>query len=380
MNGGDLSARHPGWLLFATAVLVGLSFHGIAQLRFTNDVMSWLPSQDPLRLATRLIDEELKGSMTLEVMVDTRRENGVKSPSFLLGLEELRRRTISIADVVKEIHQALNENRPEYYAVPEDANLVAQELLLFENTGSDDLEDVVDTRFSLARFSVKVPYVDPMEYDGFIQEVESEFRDVLGASVGIATTGFMGMMGQTLRHLIYGLARSYGLALLISTPLMVLLLGDLRTGLASMVPNLSPILLTLGLMGWLGVTIDMFTMMIGSVAIGLVVDDTIHFMYGFRRYYRASGDARRAVRETLETTGQALLFTSLVLSLGFGIFTLSQMQNLFYFGLFTSFAIASAFVLDILVSPALMVLATRGGAAQAGTPPQPGASQAAAGG
>jgi hypothetical protein len=311
--------------------------------------------------------------MALEVVIDTGRENGVKSPAFLAGLEELRLRTaelrrgdslhvgrsISISDVVKEIHQALNENRPDYYAVPQDADLIAQELLLFENTGSDDLEDLVDTRFRLARFSLKVPYVDPIEYDGFIEEVESEFREVLGDSVEIDTTGFMGMMGQTMHHVVFGLARSYGLAVLIITPLMMLLLANLRIGLASMIPNLTPILLSLALMGWLGVRIDMFTMMIGSIAIGLVVDDTIHFMHGFRRYYARSGDARRAVRETLETTGQALLFTSLVLSAGFLIFAFSQMQNLFYFGLFTSFAIASAFLIDILVSPALMVLATR---------------------
>ena len=142
-------------------------------------------------------------------------------------------------------------------------------------------------------------------------------------------------------------------------PLMILLLGNLRTGLASMVPNLSPIIVTLGVMGWLGITIDMFTMMIGGIAIGLVVDDTIHFMHGFRRYYARCGDARQAVRETLETTGQALLFTSITLALGFAIFTLSQMQNLFYFGALTSFTVVVAFALDILVSPALMVLATR---------------------
>jgi hypothetical protein len=108
------------------------------------------------------------------------------------------------------------------------------------------------------------------------------------------------------------------------------------------------------------VRIDMFTMMIGSIAIGLVVDDTIHFMHGFRRYYARHGDAQLAIQKTLETTGQALLFTSIVLSVGFSVFILSEMQNLTYFGLFTAFAIAMAFVLDILVSPALMVLATRG--------------------
>jgi predicted RND superfamily exporter protein len=370
---GDFSARHPAWVLSATALIIGLSLHGVTQLRFSNDIMRWLPEANPLRSATRLIDQELGGSMALEVVVDTGRENGVKSPDFLAGLEEIRLRvaelrrgdtlyvgrSISIADVVKEIHQALNENRSEYYAIPQDAALVAQELLLFENTGNDDLEDLVDTRFSLTRFSIKVPYVDPIEYDGFIEAVESEFREVLGESVEIETTGFMGMMGQTMHHVIFGLARSYGLALLIITPLMMLLLSDLRIGLASMIPNLTPILLSLGLMGWLGVRIDMFTMMIGSIAIGLVVDDTIHFMHGFRRNFAQGGDARQAVRETLETTGQALLFTSLILATGFLIFAFSQMENLSYFGLFTSLTIAAAFLIDILVSPALMVLATR---------------------
>ncbi len=336
--------------------------------------MSWLPPGNALRIATEEMDRALKGSMTLEVVVDTGVDDGVKQPRFLQALDalrpvvaEIRRgdhlfvgRTISIADVVKEIHQALNENRPDFYRVPDDRELVAQELLLFENTGSDDLGDVVDPPFRTARFTLKVPYVDPLRYDGFIEEIEALFAVHLPAGTRVDTTGFMGMMSQTINRVISGLARSYLLALAIIAPLMILLLGSVRTGLASMVPNLSPIIATLGLMGFLGVNIDMFTMMIGSIAIGLVVDDTIHFMHGFRRYYAKCGDAHLAVRQTLETTGQALLFTSIVLSLGFSVFVLSDMPNLLYFGLFTSFAIASAFLLDIAVSPALMILTTRG--------------------
>jgi predicted RND superfamily exporter protein len=371
-------------MVVAALVIVAVSTTGIARLQFSNDVMGWLPPDNPLRQSTDLIDRELKGSMTLEVVVDTGVENGIKDPALLKSLDDLsaqvqqvRRgdylfvgRTISIADVVKEIHQALNENRGEYYAIPDDARLVSQELLLFENTGSDDLEDVVDTQFRRARFTLKVPYTDPIRYDGFIGEVEDLFRNALPPGTEIATTGFMGMMGQTILRVIRGLARSYALALIIITPLMMVLLGSLRTGLASMLPNLSPIALTLGLMGWMGVHIDMFTMMIGSIAIGLVVDDTIHFMHGFRRYYARSGganggDARLAIRQTLESTGQALLFTSIVLTLGFSVFVLSEMQNLFYFGAFTAFAIAAAFMLDILVSPALMVLVARSDARRA---------------
>ena len=155
---------------------------------------------------------------------------------------------------------------------------------------------------------------------------------------------------------------------------MIILIGDLRLGLLSMIPNLAPILLVLGVMGWVGVPLDAFTLLIGSIAIGLAVDDTIHFMHNFRRYYERSGDVRLAVRETLESTGQALLFTSLVLSTGFFIFTFAALSNLFYFGFLTGLAIVLAFLADVILAPALLALVVgRGALGSSGTPTGEGA-------
>jgi predicted RND superfamily exporter protein len=154
--------------------------------------------------------------------------------------------------------------------------------------------------------------------------------------------------------------RSYLIALAIITPLMFLLLGTLRTGTAAMVPNVAPILLTLGLMGWAGIPLDTFTLLIGSIAIGLAVDDTIHFMHIFRKFYEELQDTRAAVRETLRTTGHALLVTSIVLSLSFFIYAFASLGNLAKFGLLTGATIIFAFVADITLSPALMALSTRG--------------------
>lgn len=369
---GDFSVMNPWPIIGATVAVITVSLFGVARLNFTQDVMSWLSPDDPLNEATEIIDGKLKGSITLELVADTGVENGVKDPVFLKSLDALGRRavdmrrgealsvgkTVAISDVVKEIHQALNANQKQFYAIPDDPALASQELLLFENTGSDDLEDVVDSQFQFARLTLKVPYADPLQYNIFIQDITEESRKILGDDVGIVVTGFMGMMGQTIHRVMSGMARSYGLALMIITPLMILLIGNLRGGLVSMVPNLTPIILTLGIMGWVGITIDMFTMMIGSIAIGLAVDDTIHLIHGFRRDFAACGDARLAIKQTLETTGRALLVTSVVLASGFMVFVLSDMQNLFYFGVLTSFTIASAFIIDILVTPALLVLVT----------------------
>jgi predicted RND superfamily exporter protein len=135
--------------------------------------------------------------------------------------------------------------------------------------------------------------------------------------------------------------------------------GSLRLGLVSMIPNLLPIVLVMGLMWLLGMPLDLFTMMIGSIAIGLAVDDTVHFMHNFRRYHAESGDVREAVRETLMTTGRAMLVTTVVLSIGFFIFMFSSMSNLRNFGLLTGLAILIALLADYLLAPALMTLLVR---------------------
>ncbi len=140
---------------------------------------------------------------------------------------------------------------------------------------------------------------------------------------------------------------------------MVLLLGSLRIGLLSMIPNLTPVIITLGFMGWAGVPVDLFTMLIGCIALGLAVDDTIHFMHGFKSCHDKTGNAESAVFETLHSTGRAMLITTCVLSLGFFIFMLADMKNIFNFGFLTGITIIMALLSDYFIAPALMVLANK---------------------
>jgi predicted RND superfamily exporter protein len=133
-------------------------------------------------------------------------------------------------------------------------------------------------------------------------------------------------------------------------------LGRLRLGLISMIPNFLPIVLGLGVMHWVGLPLDLMSILVGSIALGLAVDDTIHFFHNFQRYLQETGNPEEAVRRTLNTTGRAMLFTSVVLSIGFFSYTISEMNNLFSFGLITGLTILFAFLADLLVAPALMGL------------------------
>jgi predicted RND superfamily exporter protein len=368
IDAGVFSTRHSTPILVATFVLVVVSVYGASMIRVAHSPFDWFPEGDMVRRGMETMDTNMGGMGNIELIVDTGRVNGFHDPAFLESADRLRDyiytldirdvragKVQSLTDVLKETHRALNENRIEYYAIPEDPNLVSQELLLFENAGSDDVEDLVDSTFQSGRITVRVPMNDAMAFPPFIQAVVEEAERVFGPEVSIRVSGIVHVIGATMTAVIQTMLRSYAMALAIITPLMVLLIGNVRVGLLAMIPNLTPILLTLGIMGWADIPLDTFTLLIGSVAMGLAVDDTIHFMHNFRRYFDEHANVEVAVRKTLETTGQALLFTSIVLALGFAIYTQAYLTNLFYFGLLTALTIVFAFLADIVLAPALLV-------------------------
>jgi hypothetical protein len=366
---GDAVARRPRVAILTWVPPVLLALAGVPRLRFSNDPLRWFPPEHPFRAATELVDRALGGSMSLEVMLDGGSDGAFHDPAALRRLEELERcaidatygaapigKALSLADVVKEIHQALNANQPAHYRLPESRRLVAQELLLFELAGSDDLEDFVDTRFRTTRLTLRLPHLDGMEAARLVERLEARFRSMLGDDMVLAMTGFSAVMARTFAALIRSMAGSYATAFVLIVPLMILLAGNVRDGLLGMLPNIIPVLLTLGLMGWCGFPVDMSTVMVGPIILGLVDDDTIHFLHGFGRHYRRSRDPRAAIRHTLSTDGPAMLFASVILAVGFGVYVLASMANVVYFGLLAAFAVVAAFVAEVLLTPALLVL------------------------
>lgn len=362
----DFSVNRRKLVLGISLLIIAVGVAGALQVRFSHKPFEWFPKEHPVREATDFIDQRMRGASTVEVVIDTGEENGLYSPVRLDKLAELQTeinqidrgelfigKTMAVTDILKEINQALNENRSAYYTIPDDRGLIAQEFLLFSNSGSDDLEDWVDSGFSKARFTAKMPWVDAIYYIDFTKELNQRFSEALDNS-DITVTGMATLLGRTMGASIHSMANSYVWAAAIITVMMILLIGDIRIGLISMIPNLTPIILTLGIMGWLDLPLDLFTMLIGSIAIGLAVDDTIHFMHNYRRYHHDTGNVLEAVRSTLLTTGRAMLVTTVVLSIGFFIFTFSTLSNLFNFGILTGATIFFALLADFFLAPALM--------------------------
>lgn len=369
---GRFATRRPRVVLGAWALVMAVAVAGIPRIHIGHDMIEWFPEDAPIRRAIEFMNEHIGGATSYEILVSTGEPNGLHEPGVLRRidaasayLDETRAaglrvgKVVSIVDVVKETHRALNENREAAYAIPDERALVSQELLLFENSGSDDVEDLVTSDFSTARVSVRLRFDDGAFFTPYLETVLPEVERRIGPDLDVEVTGTFRLVGNTITAALATMLRSYSTALVVITVLMVLLIGRVRMGLLSMIPNLAPVLFTLGLMGWLGLPLDMLSLMVASIVIGLAVDDTIHFMHNFRREFEATGDVAASVDHTLRSTGQALLFTSCVLSFGFLVYTQAYMLHLYSFGVTTSAAIVVAFLADVTLAPALVATAGR---------------------
>ena len=366
----DVSIKHPAQVLSFSFILIAVSLYGGTRVGVSYNPLNWFPEDSVVRINTEHLNEKLRGINTFEIVFDTGVENGVYNPEFLNGLESATAQILplqvdnvfigkvhSIANVIKEINQALNNNDPKFYTIPQNRDLVAQQFFLFENTGSEDLETIVDSQFRETRMTVKVPWENASKYVLLIPQIEQILNNTFPDSIKFRITGIGALYGAVLQEITASTLESYALALTVITILMVVFLGGLRVGLASMIPNISPILITVGIMGYSGITLNIFTMLVGSIAIGLAVDDTIHFMHNYKRYYfRYHGDSARAVRETLLSSGRAMAVTTLVLTTGFFVFMNSSMSNLFEFGLITGISIFMALLADFFLAPAIVIL------------------------
>ncbi|MDY6903168.1 MAG: MMPL family transporter [Thermodesulfobacteriota bacterium] len=367
----NISTRYPFRIVGCSFAFFTVALIFVFNLQYSDNIVEYFPDDLPIKKDIQFIDRHLNGIMQVEVVIDTKKENGLYEPDLLNRIEKMAAafdgyelpgiyvgKIITITDILKETHKALNENQNAFYRIPQDYNTIAQEFLLFENAGSDDLESIVDTQFSKTRASFKVPWVDSVILDTLIQDLHNQLPPFFGDTADITITGMAALMARTISAALNSMAKSYVLAFGVITVMMVLLVGQLKTGLVSMIPNVFPIVYTMGLMGAMNVPLDMTSLMIGSIAMGLVVDDTVHFIYNFQKYYYKTGNAYEAVRLTMVGVGRALLITSVVLSCGFFILFTASLTHIVRFGFFTGITIILALFADFLLAPALMIIIT----------------------
>lgn len=354
------------------AILLAISTaYCVSHLSLSHNPLQWFDKSNSVRQSIELLDTRLMGTHPVELLIDTGRDGGVYDPIFLDSLDNWVallqaqaikgihiKSTTSILDLIKEVHAILSEERT--YALPKTQELIAQELLLLQVNAADEVAAYSNSSFRTLRLTISTPWQDAVNYTAFLDELQRSFSQHIttsNASVPhLEITGMAAIGNRTITEMLVSMVNSYLIAGILISAVFVILLKSVKLGLLMMLPNLLPILLVLSIMYFTHVPFDMFTLMIGSIALGLIVDDSVHFIYGFQRTYKKTGRVFYSIEVTLKSVGSALFVTTVVLCSGFLVYTFSSLNNMQTFGLLTSLCILLALIADFLVAPAIILL------------------------
>lgn len=364
---GEVVWNHAGKIALFWVLAVILSVTQILKLQFSYDPLNWMPDGTEIVESTRLIDRELSGSMATDIIFHVDGENGIKDLAFLQALDAWQQEldgysqgivevkgTTSIVDVIKESNRALQGGDNVHYALPDSQSLINEELFLFENSASDQLYKMVNPEFTETKLTLVLPWNDLMHYDDFVIALQAEGDVRFDGIAKVEVTGLTSLLAGTMAKLVTSMTLSYILAGGIIALMMMALLSSVRLGLLAMIPNIVPITVTMGLMYPLGVELDMMTVLVATIAIGVAVDNTVHFTHHFRYGLTQGHDVHTAMQDAFLGAGQALLTTSVVLAGGFYVFLFSDVHSIFNLGFLCGTAFVLAMLSNFTLTPFLL--------------------------
>jgi len=358
----DLAIRSRHAVLAGTLLVVLGGAYGVSHLDVDTLSVAFLPADHPVRVDSQAMESLLGPFTPLELTVDSGKPDGLKDPAVLAAIARWQktmeadgrvRSSVSLADVIPRLHQVWSEGS---YELPGSADQVWQLLELYEADPDNERAHLVDKAYQVARVTVAVPVLSARNYRNLTRHLLKVGRAQMPAGVTLAASGYLPLYVKMMDYIVESQLVSFGLAFVVVFVLIGLLFKSLRMAALSVLPNVLPLFVTLGVMGLAGIRLDVATVTITAIVIGIAVDDTIHYLYRFRtELARCAGDHAEAVRRTSATAGRAIWATTLILCLGFSVLAGASVKSVSYFGLLTALALAVAVVGDLLVLPALLV-------------------------
>lgn len=369
------SLNHRRLIYIVTVLILAIAVTGIFRLRSVGYIVDDLPKTDKIYTDLRFFEKNFKGVMPLEIVVDTRKKRGVtKSLPNLLKIDSLAQylssmpsiaKPLSIAEGLKFAKQAFYEGDSSSYSMPSDYEIPA--LAQYLNFRSDSasgknsfsrlVSSFIDSSGQEARISVSMMDVGSKRLPAILDSIQTR-ADMLFPkdkySVQLTGTSVTFLEGST--YIINGLKESIGWAFLLIALCMLYLFKSVRILVCSLIPNLIPLVITAGVMGWTGVPIKPSTVLVFSVALGIAIDVTIRFLVNYKQELPRQGfDQKKTVIETIHSTGISIIYTSLVLIAGFVIFCFSGFGGTQALGWLTSLTLVTATITNLVLLPALLI-------------------------
>jgi len=348
---------HPWTTLVLAAVVAAGAIVGITRLQVETRIVSYFKAREPIVKAYRSFDRKGLGITGLEVMITSKTANILSEPvqsQIDRFTEHMRGQphvasVISSADYLREQDRILAE-------LKKSGNFSLPELVPAAAKAKEVMRSFVSPDRTSTRINIRLTNVTSKVLLEVIRGINRDKGGFFDAALDVRVTGGTKLYANVVGTLVNGQIRSIAVAFVAITIVMAVVFRSLKIGLISMVPTMLPVLITLGMMGWVGIALNGATVMIASVAIGIVVDSTIHFLHRYRREFIAAHDFGTAISRTLLTIGRPISYAVLILSCSFVILAFGNFNPTNYFGIMTAFTMFISLFITLLLLPVCLNL------------------------
>lgn len=362
-----ISEHHRRAVYITTTIIVIIGIFGITQMKVSGYMVDDIPEDEVIYQDLKFFESNFEGLMPLEIMIDTKQPGGVIQLSTFARMDELEQRLkhypelskpVSLLNLLKFSKQAFYNGSERYYSLPNnrEKNFILQYASIGEGN-SNLLHSFIDSTRQVTRISVRMKDVgtNRMEeiYTGIKADIDSVFTP---DKYNVTLTGSSITFFKGTQYLLKNLFTSLALAIFLISAFMAIMFSSWRMVIMSLTPNIIPLIFTAAVMGFTDIPIKASTILVFSIAFGISVDNTIHFLAKYRQELKATGwDIGRSVVLALKETGVSMLYTSVVLFFGFGIFTLSSFGGTVALGILVSLTLLVAVTSNLVLLPSLLM-------------------------
>lgn len=348
-------------------LLLCASIIGIFNIKISGSLIEDMPKNTGFFDDIRFFEKEYEGIMPLEIMVDTKKQKGVMSLSTLKRIDELQEhikeipefaKPISVVELVKYSKQAYYNGNPEYYQLP---NSQERSFILSyaksSNTDTSLLNSYVDSTGQFARITTFMKDTEPDRFERIEEDLTVEINKIFPPErYDVTVTGKALVFQKGTHFLVNNLIMSLSIAIFLIALFMAWMFRSFKMIIVSLIPNLLPLIITAGVMGFVGVPIKPSTILVFSIAFGISVDDTIHFLAKYRQELIANNwKIKKSVYAALRETTVSMFYTSIVLFFGFSVFTISSFGGTVALGALVSITLLFAMLSNLLLLPTLLL-------------------------
>ena len=359
-----LSLNRQKTVFMTIGILSLLAVAGTFFIQVESNPFEYFKKNIPIRRNFDDIHQKLSGSFPISVILESRQDDYFEDPQHISEIKHLQQyietlpgvdKTVSFADYVTLVHYALNKYDPKYYMIPREPFETRMAINNYKGLLGEELYSAFMTpELNKANILALTHISSSRDFLRIRDEILAHASKNLPEPLSLEVTGFGVAVSASSHLLVSGQMKSVLLGLLLIFGIMFLMFLSGKVGLIALLPNCFPIIMNLGIMGWLGIRLSTSTSLVASIAIGLAVDDTIHYLHRYNHEFKKDLDKDRALRDTVKSIGKPIIFTTLTIGIGFFVLMFSHFKPTAIFGFLMVITMLTALMGDLILLPALM--------------------------